>query len=142
MYNSQLSMIYTLYFRFPVKAQDSLLRKWKQAIRRDVTVGAKRVPWEPTTNCAVCCDHFLPNDFQPKPGTLKPLLKPDAVPSIFVTYHSPLQVSFSQLWFVHCILFCILIYLIKERKHAIFRFHKPKSIKPFPVLLLIDKLFS
>ncbi|XP_059486120.1 THAP domain-containing protein 5-like isoform X2 [Neocloeon triangulifer] len=62
------------FHSFPMKRED-MCRKWADAIGR--------LDWFPTKNSFVCSEHFLPEDYQTKPGKLKHFLKEGVVPSIF-----------------------------------------------------------
>ena len=70
---------YLKYFRFP-KANPRLLLKWKIALRRMERDGT---PWEPSIHHHICSAHFRPDDYQIRPGAEIPLLRSEAVPSIF-----------------------------------------------------------
>lgn len=62
------------FYSFPMKRED-MCRKWADAIGR--------YDWFPTKNSFVCSEHFLPEDYQTKPGKLKHFLKEGVVPSVF-----------------------------------------------------------
>jgi len=55
--------------------REDMCRKWADAIGR--------YDWFPTKNSFVCSEHFLPEDYQTKPGKLKHFLKEGVVPSVF-----------------------------------------------------------
>ncbi|KAB0795517.1 hypothetical protein PPYR_12356, partial [Photinus pyralis] len=59
---------------FPLK-RPAILELWKNAVRRE--------NWYPSKTSKLCGAHFLPSDYQDKPGCTLKLLKADAVPSVF-----------------------------------------------------------
>uniref|UniRef100_A0A146LZM3 THAP domain-containing protein 1 n=1 Tax=Lygus hesperus TaxID=30085 RepID=A0A146LZM3_LYGHE len=52
-----------------------MARKW--------VVATKRKNFSPTTSSNLCCKHFTADDYQLRPNASYPLLRDDAVPSVF-----------------------------------------------------------
>ena len=74
--------LYWKFHRFP-KCEVSQL-KWIHAVRRK--------GWHPSASSVICSEHFERHCYQRPPGLrMKPLLYPDAVPTIFPSYPSHLQ---------------------------------------------------
>ena len=65
-----------------------------QELRRKWIVAAKREKFEPSEYSCICSDNFLPSDYNFCPSSdknfsaanCKPVLKPDAVPTVFVLW--------------------------------------------------------
>ena len=77
------------YARFPLNKPE-LIEKWVHAVRR---VDDNGKLWGPTKNHTLCSDHFLPTDYQIRPGTEKHYLKEGVVPTVFAAFPNHLQVS-------------------------------------------------
>lgn len=63
------------HFRFPFKRPE-ILKLWIAAVRRE--------NWYPSKTSKLCGKHFVESDYLIKPGCTAKLLKPDAVPSVFL----------------------------------------------------------
>ncbi|CAG9764501.1 unnamed protein product [Ceutorhynchus assimilis] len=62
------------FFSFPFKRPE-ILDGWIKAIRRE--------NWKPSMSSRLCSEHFVPSDFLERLGSIKKVLKPNAIPSIF-----------------------------------------------------------
>ena len=72
-------------FRFPSKDKNpDLLVKWIAAVRRQ--------DWQPSKYSKLCSEHFTEQDYQIRPAAAHPLLKQDAVPTLFAAHPKHLQV--------------------------------------------------
>lgn len=69
-------------FSFPFK-NNILLKQWVNVL--------KRKNFKPTQWSRICSEHFTQEDFVHRPGSERPLLKIDSVPSIFKAFPSYLQ---------------------------------------------------
>lgn len=73
--NRQTTSKMLSFHRVPLN-NPKLLKQWKLAIRRK--------DWEPTKTSLICSEHFTDDDYVvKKSASVRPRLKPDAVPSIF-----------------------------------------------------------
>ncbi|XP_060873993.1 THAP domain-containing protein 5-like [Metopolophium dirhodum] len=70
------------FFRFPLN-NENVNQKWIIALRRKNFI--------PSQWSRICSIHFIDNDYEIRPGTTKPCLKIDAVPSNFPSFPSYLQ---------------------------------------------------
>ncbi|XP_060860275.1 THAP domain-containing protein 1-like [Metopolophium dirhodum] len=70
------------FFRFPLN-NENVNQKWIIALRRKNCI--------PSQWSRICSIHFIDSDYEIRPGTTKPCLKIDAVPSNFPSFPSYLQ---------------------------------------------------
>ncbi|XP_026806139.1 LOW QUALITY PROTEIN: THAP domain-containing protein 1-like [Rhopalosiphum maidis] len=71
------------FFRFPISNKE-LVKKWISAI--------KRKSFEASQWSRICSVHFTEQDYQVRPGAHRLLLKDHAVPSVFPSFPTYLQV--------------------------------------------------
>ncbi|XP_067933201.1 THAP domain-containing protein 1-like [Watersipora subatra] len=79
------------FHRFPNEKRAETRNAWVKAVRRQ--------DWTPTSSSVLCSGHFQKDCYKIPPGIgRKPMLKSDAIPSIFTAYPTYLQPKAVKRW--------------------------------------------